>query len=30
MLSIEILDWVINQFSDFGKVGILEEELTEL
>jgi hypothetical protein len=30
LLFMEIPDWVINSFSDIGKVGVLEEELTEL
>jgi hypothetical protein len=25
LLSMEIPDWVINPFSDIGKVGVLEE-----
>jgi hypothetical protein len=30
LLSMEIPDWVINPFSDIGKVRVLEEELMEL
>jgi hypothetical protein len=26
----ETADWVINQFSDIGEGGVLEEELLEL
>lgn len=30
LLSMEILDWIINSFSETEKVGVMEEELTEL